>query len=331
MSIRVGVNGFGRIGRLVVRAARRRDMKDVTFVAVNDLTDARTLAHLFRFDSVHGVWHEPVVAEADCLRIGDTAIQVLKEKDPGRLAWKDLGVDVVLECTGLFTDRDAAAVHLKQGARVVCVSAPAKGADATFVLGVNEGAYQKGKHQVVSIGSCTTNSLAPPLKVLQDAFGIERGFLTTIHAYTNDQRILDLPHKDLRRARAAAMSLIPTSTGAAKAIGLVLPELQGKMDGVAIRVPIPCGSISDITCILRKPADKTAVNAALEVAARGSLRGILQYCTDPVVSVDIVGNPHSAILDAELTNVQDRLVKVFSWYDNEWGFSNRLLEALRIL
>jgi glyceraldehyde 3-phosphate dehydrogenase len=331
MSIRVGVNGFGRIGRLVVRAARRRDMKDVTFVAVNDLTDAKTLAHLFRYDSIHGVWHEPVAAEGDELAIGDTKIKVLKEKDPAKLPWKDLGVDVVLECTGLFTDRDTAAVHLKQGARVVCVSAPAKGADATFVLGVNQDVYQKGKHQVVSIGSCTTNSLAPPLKVLQDSFGIERGTLTTIHAYTNDQRILDLPHKDLRRARAAAMSLIPTSTGAAKAIGLVLPSLVGKMDGVAIRVPIPCGSISDITCLLARPADKAAVNAALEAAAQGPLKGIMQFCTDPVVSIDIVGNPHSAIVDSELTNAQDRLVKVFSWYDNEWGFSNRLLEALRIL
>jgi glyceraldehyde 3-phosphate dehydrogenase len=331
MSIRVGVNGFGRIGRLVVRAARRRGMKDVTFVCVNDLTDAKTLAHLFRYDSIHGVWDEPVAAEGEHLVIGDTKIQVLKERDPGKLPWKELGVDVVLECTGLFTERDEAAVHLKQGARVVCVSAPAKGADATFVLGVNDAVYEKGKHQVVSIGSCTTNSLAPPLKVLQDTFGIERGFLTTIHAYTNDQRILDLPHKDLRRARAAAMSLIPTSTGAAKAIGVVLPELAGKMDGVAIRVPIPCGSISDITCILNRPADKAAVNAAMEAASKGALRGILQYCTDPIVSVDIVGNPHSAILDAELTNAQDRMVKVFSWYDNEWGFSNRLLEALRML
>jgi glyceraldehyde 3-phosphate dehydrogenase (phosphorylating) len=331
MSIRVGVNGFGRIGRLVVRAARRRGMKDVEFVAVNDLTDAKTLAHLFRFDSVHGVWDEKVHAEADTLDIGDTRIKVLKEKDPTKLPWKDLGVDVVLECTGLFTDRDSAGVHLKQGARVVCVSAPAKGADATFVLGVNEKVYEKGKHQVVSIGSCTTNSLAPPLKVLQDNFGIERGTLTTIHAYTNDQRILDLPHKDLRRARAAAMSLIPTSTGAAKAIGVVLPELAGKMDGVAIRVPIPCGSISDITCVLTRPADKAAINAAMAAAAKGPLAGILEYCTDPVVSADIVGNPHSAIVDSELTNAQDRLVKVFSWYDNEWGFSNRLLEALRLL
>jgi glyceraldehyde 3-phosphate dehydrogenase (phosphorylating) len=331
MSIRVGVNGFGRIGRLVVRAARRRDMKDVTFVAVNDLTDAKTLAHLFRFDSIHGVWHEPVAAEGDQLTIGDTKIQVLKEKDPGKLPWKELGVDVVLECTGLFTDKDSASVHLKQGARVVCVSAPTKGADATFVLGVNESVYQKGKHQVVSIGSCTTNSIAPPLKVLADTFGIERGYLTTIHAYTNDQRILDLPHKDLRRARAAAMSLIPTSTGAAKAIGVVLPALAGKMDGVAIRVPIPCGSISDMTCLLNKPADKAAVNAAMEAASKGALKGILQFCTDPVVSIDIVGNPHSAIVDAELTSAADRMVKVFSWYDNEWGFSNRLLEALRIL
>jgi glyceraldehyde 3-phosphate dehydrogenase len=331
MAIRVGVNGFGRIGRLVVRAARKRGMKDVEFVAVNDLTDAVTLAHLFRFDSVHGVWAEPVSAEGDQLVIGDTKIRVLKEKDPAKLPWKDLGVDVVLECTGFFTDREAAAVHLASGARVVAISAPAKGADCTFVLGVNEGVYEKGKHRVVSIGSCTTNSLAPPLKVLHDTFGVERGFLTTIHAYTNDQRILDLPHKDLRRARAAAMSLIPTSTGAAKAIGIVLPALAGKLDGVAIRVPIPCGSISDITCLLSRAADKEAVNAAMRQAAEGPLKGYMKYETDPIVSADIVGNPHSAIIDAELTNAQGNLVKVFSWYDNEWGFSNRLLEATRIL
>jgi len=331
MAIRVGVNGFGRIGRLVVRAARRRGMKDVEFVAVNDLTDAKTLAHLFRFDSVHGVWSEPVAAEGDVIAVGDTKIRVLKEKDPAKLPWKDLGVEVVLECTGLFTDRDAAAVHLASGARVVAISAPAKGADATFVLGVNEGVYEKGKHRVVSIGSCTTNSLAPPLKVLHDVFGVERGFLTTIHAYTNDQRILDLPHKDLRRARAAALSLIPTSTGAAKAIGLVLPQLAGKLDGVAVRAPIPCGSVSDITCVLSRPTDKQAVNAAMKQAAEGPLKGYMKYETDPIVSSDIVGDPHSAILDAELTNAQDNLVKVFSWYDNEWGFSNRLLEAVRLL
>jgi len=331
MAIRVGVNGFGRIGRLVVRAARRRGMKDVEFVAVNDLTDAKTLAHLFRFDSVHGVWSEPVAAEGDVIAVGDTKIRVLKEKDPAKLPWKDLGVEVVLECTGLFTDRDAAAVHLASGARVVAISAPAKGADATFVLGVNEGVYEKGKHRVVSIGSCTTNSLAPPLKVLHEVFGVERGFLTTIHAYTNDQRILDLPHKDLRRARAAALSLIPTSTGAAKAIGLVLPQLAGKLDGVAVRAPIPCGSVSDITCVLSHPTDKQAVNAAMKQAAEGPLKGYMKYETDPIVSSDIVGDPHSAILDAELTNAQDNLVKVFSWYDNEWGFSNRLLEAVRLL
>jgi len=331
MAIRVGVNGFGRIGRLVVRAARRRGMKDVEFVAVNDLTDAKTLAHLFRFDSIHGVWSEPVAAEGDVIAVGDTKIRVLKEKDPAKLPWKDLGVEVVLECTGLFTDRDAAAVHLASGARVVAISAPAKGADATFVLGVNEGVYEKGKHRVVSIGSCTTNSLAPPLKVLHDVFGVERGFLTTIHAYTNDQRILDLPHKDLRRARAAALSLIPTSTGAAKAIGLVLPQLAGKLDGVAVRAPIPCGSVSDITCVLSRPTDKQAVNAAMKQAAEGPLKGYMKYETDPIVSSDIIGDPHSAILDAELTNAQDNLVKVFSWYDNEWGFSNRLLEAVRLL
>jgi len=332
MAIRVGINGFGRIGRLVVRAARRRRFNDVEFVAVNDLTDAKTLAHLFRFDSVHGVWDEPVSADGPRLHIGKDTIEVLEHKDPTQLPWKKLEVDVVLECTGRFTERSEAAVHLAAGARVVCVSAPAKGADATFVLGVNDQTYQKGKHQVVSIGSCTTNSLAPPLKVLHDQFGVEHGFLTTIHAYTNDQRILDLPHSDLRRARAAAVSLIPTSTGAAKAIGLVLPELAGRLDGVAIRVPIACGSISDITCVVGKATDKASVNAALEKAARGPMKDILEYGTDPVVSADIVGNPHSAIVDSELTNVTGgTLVKLFSWYDNEWGFSNRLLEALRLL
>jgi glyceraldehyde 3-phosphate dehydrogenase len=300
-------------------------------VAVNDVTDAPTLAHLFKYDSIHGLWGEPVAAEDGTLRIGQSSIRVLKETDPTKLPWKDLGVDVVLECTGKFTDRETAKVHLGQGARVVCVSAPAKGADCTFVFGVNPQAYQKGKHTVVSIGSCTTNCLAPALKVVNDALGVVRGFMTTIHAYTNDQRILDQPHKDLRRARAAAMSMIPTSTGAAKAIGLVLPELEGKLDGVAIRVPVPDASIIDVACEVQKETSKDELNAAFRAAAEGPMKGVLQYCTDPIVSTDVIGNPHSSVLDAGLTNVKGKLVKFFSWYDNEWGFVNRLAEAVRVL
>ncbi len=329
MAVKVGINGFGRIGRLVVRAAKKRGA-DLDFVAVNDVTDAPTLAHLLQYDSVHGVWPEPVAAEGDSIRIGGDTIRVLKEREPGKLPWKDLGVDVVLESTGLFTDRDKAAQHLAAGARVVAVSAPAKGADATIVLGVNDAAYRKGEHQVVSVASCTTNCLAPVAHVLHAAFGIERGFMTTTHAYTNDQRILDLPHKDLRRARAAAVNMIPTSTGAAKAIGLVIPELNGRLDGVAMRVPVPDGSIVDLTCVVKKATDRAAVNAALAAAAAsGPLHGILQYSEAPLVASDIVGNPHSSIVDGQLTAVLDgNLVKVFSWYDNEWGFSNRAVDLL---
>jgi glyceraldehyde 3-phosphate dehydrogenase len=332
MPIRVAVNGFGRIGRLVVRAARRRAKDAVNFVAVNDLTDAATLAHLFRYDSIHGHWPEPVVVEGQDLRVGDDHIRVLAEPDPTRLPWRELGADIVLECTGRFTDREQAKVHLERGARVVVISAPAKNADCTFVPGVNADSYKKGEHRVVSIGSCTTNSLAPALFVLHQRFQVERGLMTTIHAYTNDQRILDFPHRDLRRARAAAVSLIPTSTGAARAIGLVLPELAGKLDGIAVRAPLPCGSLTDLTCVVRHPADRDSVNAAFREAAEGRLSGILEYCTDPIVSADVVGNPHSAIFDAALTHVMGgTLVKVFCWYDNEWGFSNRLAELLSSL
>jgi glyceraldehyde 3-phosphate dehydrogenase len=328
MAVKVGINGFGRIGRLVVRAAKKRGA-DIDFVAVNDVTDAPTLAHLLQYDSVHGVWPEPVKVEGESIRIGDDVIRVLKERDPSKLPWKDLGVDVVLESTGLFTERDKAAMHLAAGARVVAVSAPAKGADSTIVVGVNDAAYEKGKHQVVSVASCTTNCLAPVVRVLHDAFGIERGFMTTTHAYTNDQRILDLPHKDLRRARSAAINMIPTSTGAAKAIGLVIPELNGRLDGVAMRVPVPDGSIVDLTCVVRKATDRAAVNAALAAAAVGTLKGILEFTEAPIVSSDIVGNPHSSIVDGQLTAVLDgSLVKVFSWYDNEWGFSNRVVDLL---
>jgi glyceraldehyde 3-phosphate dehydrogenase len=326
MALKVGINGFGRIGRLVVRAAKKRGA-EIDFVAVNDVTDAPTLAHLLQYDSVHGVWPEPVRAEGDSLKIGGDSIRVLKERDPAQLPWKDLGVDIVLEATGLFTDRDKAAAHLAAGARVVAVSAPSKGADATIVMGVNDADYKKGTHQVVSVAACTTNCLAPVAHVLHEAFGIEHGFMTTTHAYTNDQRILDLPHKDLRRARSAAINMIPTSTGAAKAIGLVIPALKGRLDGVAMRVPVPDGSIVDLTCVVKKPTDRAAVNAALSAAAAGPLKGILEYTEAPIVSSDIVGNPHSSILDGQLTAVlEGTLVKVFSWYDNEWGFSNRVVD-----
>jgi len=329
MALRVGINGFGRIGRQVVRASIERGVP-VEFVAVNDLTDAATLAHLLKYDSVHGVWKTANGTTPDGhLRVGNASIQVLKEKDPSKLPWKALGVQAVLEATGVFTDRDGAAQHLTAGARSVLVSAPAKKVDLTFVFGVNDGAYDPAKHPVVSIGSCTTNCLAPVAKVLHDTFGIEHGFMTTIHAYTNDQRILDLPHKDLRRARAAAVNLIPTSTGAAKAIGEVLPELKGKLDGIAVRAPVMDGSLTDLVCRVRKPATKESVNAAIKAAATGPMKGILEYCEDPIVSSDVIGNPHSSVFDALSTNVLDgSLVKVLSWYDNEWGFSNRVVDAL---
>ena len=329
MAVKVGINGFGRIGRLVVRAAKKRGAA-IDFVAVNDITDAPTLAHLLQYDSVHGTWPEPVTAEGESIKIGGDVIRVLKVKDPAQLPWKDLGVDVVLEATGLFTDRDKAIAHCAAGARVVAVSAPSKGADATIVLGVNDAAYEKGKHEVVSVASCTTNCLAPVVQVLHQHFGIERGFMTTTHAYTNDQKILDLPHKDLRRARAAAVNMIPTSTGAAKAIGLVLPELAGRLDGVAMRVPVPDGSVVDLTCMVKKSTDAKAVNAAFAAAAAsGPLAGILKYSEAPLVSSDIVGDPHSSIVDGLLTAVLDgTMVKVFSWYDNEWGFSNRVVDLL---
>ncbi len=329
--MRVGINGFGRIGRLVLRAALKRD-EGIEFAAVNDITDAKTLAHLLTYDSVHGLWPERFEVRDSSLCVGKHAVRVLSESNPANLPWKDLGVDVVLECTGKFTERDKAAVHLAAGAKRVLVSAPSKGADATFVLGVNEGTYDPAKHQVVSIASCTTNCLAPVLSILDRTFGIERGLMTTVHAYTSDQRLHDAPHKDLRRARAAAVSMIPTSTGAAKAIGLVIPSLVGKLDGIAVRVPIADGSLIDVTVATAKPVSVASINAAVKAAAEGPMRGILQYSEDPIVSQDIVGNPHSAVFDAPLTMVSgDRLAKVFAWYDNEWGFSNRMVDALLLL
>jgi len=329
MALRIGINGFGRIGRQVVRAAVERGAP-LEFVAVNDITDADTLAHLLRYDSIHGVWATAGSrATNGRLTVGGTTIQVLSEKDPTKLPWRSLGVQAVLEATGKFTDRAGAAVHLEAGARNVLVSAPAKGADLTFVFGVNDGAFDPSKHAVVSIGSCTTNCLAPVARVLHDTFGIDHGFMTTIHAYTNDQRILDLPHKDLRRARAAAMNLIPTSTGAAKAIGEVLPELKGRLDGIAVRAPVPDGSLIDLVCRVRKPATRDAVNAAMRAAASGPMKGVLSYCEDPIVSSDVVGDPHSCVFDSLSTSVLDgSLVKVLAWYDNEWGFSHRTVDAL---
>jgi glyceraldehyde 3-phosphate dehydrogenase len=329
MALKVAINGFGRIGRLVVRAAKVRK-QPIDFVAVNDLTDAATLAHLLKYDTVHRVWAEASGhAQDGKLVIGNDRIEVLAEKDPAKLPWKALGVDVVLESTGHFTDRDKAAAHLTAGAKAVLVSAPAKGADLTFVFGVNDQLFDRAKHTVFSIGSCTTNCLAPVVKVLDDSFGIDHGLMTTIHAYTNDQNILDLPHKDLRRARAAALSLIPTSTGAAKAIGEVLPSLKGRLDGIAVRAPVMDGSLVDLVCRVKRKVTKDEVNAAMKAAADGPMRGILEYCTDPIVSNDVIGNPASSIFDALSTNVmQGDLVKVLSWYDNEWGFSNRVVDAL---
>ena len=329
MALKVAINGFGRIGRLVVRAAKTRKAP-LDFVAVNDLTDAVTLAHLLKYDTVHRVWAEASSRPVDgALVVSGDRIAVSAEKDPSKLPWKALGVDIVLEATGRFTDREKAAVHLEAGAKAVLVSAPAKGADLTFVFGVNDHLFDKAKHQVFSIGSCTTNCLAPVAKVLDDAFGIDHGLMTTIHAYTNDQNILDLPHKDLRRARAAALSLIPTSTGAAKAIGEVLPQLKGRLDGIAVRAPVMDGSLVDLVCRVKRKVTKDDVNAAMKAAANGPMKGILEYCTDPIVSNDVIGNPASSVFDSLSTNVmQDDMVKVLSWYDNEWGFSNRVVDAL---
>ncbi len=326
MPLRVGVNGFGRIGRLVFRAAMGR--KDLEIVAVNDITDAPTLAHLLKYDSIHGRLESTVRAEGDNLVVDGTKIRVTAEKDPAKLPWKEMGVDAVLESTGLFTDREKAAAHQSAGAKRVLISAPAKKVDGTFVIGVNDQGFDPKKHTIISIGSCTTNCLAPIVKVLDDNYGIESGFMTTIHAYTNDQRILDLPHKDLRRARAAAMSLIPSSTGAAKAIGQVLPQLEGKLDGCSVRAPVPDGSLVDLCCVTAKPPTVEGINAAMKKAAEGPMKGILSYCEDPIVSCDVIGDPHSSIFDSLETRVHGNLVKVFSWYDNEWGFSCRVVEML---
>ena len=326
MAIKVGINGFGRIGRLVYRAAMGNTEFEI--VAVNDITDAGTLAHLLKYDSIHGCLATDVRAEDGAITIGGHRLRVTAERDPAKLPWGEMGVDVVLESTGLFTKRGKAAAHLTAGAKHVLISAPAGDADGSFVIGVNDKDYDPAKHTVISIGSCTTNCLAPVAKVLDDTYGLESGFMTTIHAYTNDQRILDFPHKDLRRARAAMMSLIPTSTGAARAIGVVLPQLAGKLDGMAVRAPVPDGSLVDLTCVTRRAADVEGLNTAMKAAADGPMKGILRYCEDPIVSIDVVGDPHSSVFDARETRVQGNLVKVLSWYDNEWGFSNRVVEMI---
>jgi glyceraldehyde 3-phosphate dehydrogenase len=325
VAIKVGINGFGRIGRMFLRAALTK--KEVEVVAVNDITDAPTLAHLLKYDSIHGVLRHDVKAEAGNIYLDGKPMQVIAERDPAKLPWGKLGVQVVVESTGLFTARDKAALHLTAGAKKVVISAPADGADVTLCLGVNHDTYDSKKHDVISNASCTTNCLAPIAKVLHEKFVVAHGLMTTIHSYTSDQMLQDGPHKDLRRARAAAVSMIPTSTGAAKAIGLVLPALNGKLDGLAMRVPTANVSIVDLTATVEKDADEKSVNAAMKAAAEGPLKGILEYSEAPLVSIDLNGNPHSSIFDAPLTKVSGkRLVKIFSWYDNEWGYSNRLAD-----
>ena len=331
MSVRVGINGFGRIGRNFFRAALKRGA-DIEFVAVNDIGDAKTMAHLLKYDSVLGPLDEDVEAADGGIRVGDLELRLLNEKDPAALPWKDLGVDVAVESTGLFTKREQAQAHLEAGAEKVVISAPATDPDVTIVLGVNDAAYDRESHRIISNASCTTNCVAPLAKVLNDAWGIEAGFMTTIHAYTNDQRILDLPHKDLRRARSAAINLIPTSTGAARAIGLVIPELEGKVDGVAIRAPVPDGSVVDLTAHVGGEVSADEVNAKFaEVADKGDLEGILLYSDEPLVSSDIVGSSYSSIFDSELTMANGDEVKVFAWYDNEWGYSCRLVDLVQRL
>ncbi len=330
MAIRVAINGFGRIGRMVFRAALKE--KGIEIVAINDLTDAVTLAHLLKYDSVHGTFNAKVEAKGSDLVVNGKAIRIYAEKDPEALPWKKEKVDVVLESTGRFTARDKAELHLKAGAKKVIISAPATGEDITIVMGVNSNLYDAKKHNIISNASCTTNCLAPVAKVLHESFGIEKGLVTTVHSYTNDQNILDLPHKDLRRARAAAMSMIPTTTGAAKAVALVLPELKGKMDGMAIRVPTPNVSVVDLVATLKKKTDAEKVNAALKKAAKGSLKGILGFEEAPLVSIDFNGCPLSSIVDAGSTKVLDgNMVKVLSWYDNECGFSQRVVDLLKLI
>jgi glyceraldehyde 3-phosphate dehydrogenase len=335
MAIKIGINGFGRIGRCIVRAMSDSGVKDLELVAINDLTDAKTLAHLYNYDTVHGRAKHPTKAVENMLAFPVGNAKVLAEREPGKLPWKQLGVDIVLECTGLFTERDKVAAHLEAGAKKVLISAPAKGQDATIVLGVNSEVYDPAKHTVLSNGSCTTNCLAPVAKVLLDNFGIKHGLMTTIHSYTNDQAVLDIPHRkgDLRRARAAALNIIPSSTGAAKALSEVIPALKGKFDGCSLRVPTMDVSIVDLSFESERPMTKDAIHAAMKAAAsEGPLKGILGYTEEPLVSSDFIGDPRSSIFDATQTQIMgDRFAKVFSWYDNEWGFSNRMIELAQLV
>jgi glyceraldehyde 3-phosphate dehydrogenase len=331
MATRVAINGFGRIGRNVLRAAKEAGV-DLDFVAVNDITDAATLAHLLKYDSVFGGYPGSVSSDDSSITVDGDRIRVFAERDPERIPWPEVGAEVVIEGTGLFRKREDAARHIRGSVKKVVITAPAKGPDVTICMGVNEAAYRPAEHAVISNASCTTNCLAPVAKVLHDSFGIEKGLMTTIHSYTNDQRILDLPHKDLRRARAAAISMIPTTTGAAAAVGLVLPELNGKLDGFAIRVPTPAVSVVDLTAVLRTTVGVDEVNAAMKSAAEGPLRGILQYCDEPLVSVDFVKNPHSSIFDSLVTKtIESNMVKVLSWYDNEWGYSCRIFDLAKFI
>src|SRR3989442_664187 len=330
MAAEVGINGFDRIGRNIMRAALGD--RNIDFVAVNDLTNAHTLAHLLKYDSVLGNLKAKVEAKQEIISVDGDEFKVLSMKDPAQLPWKDLGVDVVFESTGLFTNRDAAAKHLAAGAKRVIITAPAKGPDITVVMGVNHEKYDPAKHQIISNASCTTNCLAPMAKVLHEKFVIKKGWMTTVHSYTNDQQLLDLPHKDLRRARAAALSIIPTTTGAASAVGEVLPELKGRLDGIAMRVPTPNVSVVDLAAVVERKTTAQEVNAAFQQAAAGALEEVLQYSTEPLVSIDFKGNPHSSIVDAEYTKVMDGdFIKALSWYDNEWGYSNRCVDLLRYI
>jgi glyceraldehyde 3-phosphate dehydrogenase len=330
MAIKVGINGFGRIGRNIMRAAMAHD--DIDIVAVNDLTDAKTLAHLLKYDSILGNLKADIRAAGDRITVDGDEFQVLAQKDPAALPWKDLGVEVVFEATGRFTKRDDAAKHVAAGAKRVIITAPAKGPDVTVVVGVNHESYDPAKHQIVSNASCTTNCLAPVAKVLHETFGITKGWMTTIHAYTNDQNLLDLPHKDLRRARAAALSMIPTTTGAATSVGEVLPALKGRLDGISVRVPTPNVSMVDLTALVGRKTTADEVNGAFKAAAGGAYKGIIEYVTDELVSIDFRGNPHSAMLDSPYTKVMDGdFVKVVAWYDNEWGYSSRCVDLLKYM
>ena len=327
--MKIGINGFGRIGRLALRAALRENME---VVGINDITDSETLAYLLKYDSIHGRFDGEVGSDRNSLVVDGKKIRVSSERDPSKLGWGSLGAEIVLECTGLFRTKEEASKHIEAGAKKVLISAPAKNHDGTFIPGINSDKYDSTNHNVISIGSCTTNCLAPLAKVLLENFGLVQGYMTTIHAYTSDQRLQDTPHKDLRRARAAAVSMIPTTTGAAKAISEIFPELKGKMDGTAVRVPTICGSLVDLSAIVEKEVTTEEINEAFKAAAADpKLSAALEYCQDPIVSVDVLGNPHGSIFDSKMTWAKGKMVKLFSWYDNEWGFSNRMIDMLKIM